>query len=331
MDLAGLARLQNDADARPLMSTDQVMVHGPAGYQRAEWHFHRRDCPVRQNDQRITFFDRFGRFPADSIQCLHHARLATALVEGDVDDAGTPAPVIHLLQRAQLLVGQNRMRHPQAVCMLFRGFQQVSFRPDEAFQRHHHFLPNGVDGRVCYLREQLLEIVVDHPGLVGQARQCTVIAHGTEGVPGFRYHRQQHELHRFHGIAECLHARHKRLRIETVVIRHLGYFVQFDLMVFQPLAIGAAHREFVLEFLVGHHAARFEIDQEHSAGPQSSLLLDVGRVDRQYPDLRSHDDLVVMGHVIPRWSQAVAIQYGADIVAIGKHDGCGPVPGFHQR
>jgi len=53
----------------------------------------------------------------------------------------------------------------QSVAMGRGRFEQIRFGADVAFQRHDHLL---ADRGVGDLSEQLFEIVVDHPWLIGQ-------------------------------------------------------------------------------------------------------------------------------------------------------------------
>ncbi len=127
-----------------------------------------------------------------------------------------PAAMIHVLERGELLVRQNRMRHPQPVGVLLGRFEQVPLRADVALQRHDHFFADRIDRRIGDLGEELLEVVVEHPRLVGEARQARVVAHRADRVAQLAHQRQQHELHRLDRVAERLHPLEQRLRLEAV-------------------------------------------------------------------------------------------------------------------
>ena len=90
--------------------------------------------------------------------------------------------------------------------MFFGCFQQIPLWPDVTFQSHHDFFADGIDGWIGYLGEELLEIVVQHARLVRHHGQSAVVAHRTERIAQFLHQRQQHELHGFRRVAECLHA-----------------------------------------------------------------------------------------------------------------------------
>ncbi len=54
-------------------------------------------------------------------------------------------------------------------------------------------------------------------------------------------------------------------------------------------------------------------------------------VDRQHAGFRRHDDAVVVGQQIARRPQAVAVERGADLAAVGEGDRRRAVPRLHQR
>ena len=89
----------------------------------------------------------------------------------------------------------------------FCRVEQISFRPNVAFQRHDDFFPRTVDGGVGHLSEQLLEIVIDQPRLVAHAGQCRIITHRPDRVFLGGDHRNEHELQCFRCVAERLHVR----------------------------------------------------------------------------------------------------------------------------
>ncbi len=72
------------------------------------------------------------------------------------------------------------------------------------------------------------------------------------------------------------------------------------------------------------------IDEEHAARLQPPLEEHVLRFDRQNADLGRHDHVVVLGDVVAGRAQAVAVEHGADLAAVGEGDRGGAVPGLHQ-
>ena len=65
-------------------------------------------------------------------------------------------------------------------------------------------------------------------------------------------------------------------------------------------------------------------------GCTPALRDDVFGRDVEHAGLRSHDDEAVAGDAVARGAQAVAIEDGADLPAVGERDRRGAVPGLHQ-
>ena len=115
--------------------------------------------------------------------------------------------MVYVLQRRRLFIGQNGVGHPQAMGMAARGFEEVLLRADVALKAHDHLFPDRIDGRIGDLGEELLEVVVEHAGLVGQHREGRIVPHGSQGVAQLLHQGLEHEAHGFDRIAEGLHAR----------------------------------------------------------------------------------------------------------------------------
>ena len=83
------------------------------------------------------------------------------------------------------------MRQLERVAVLWRLIEDVALSADVADQRHHHLLADGVDRRVCYLREKLLEVVEQRLRAVREAGQWDVSAHRTDWLFALGAHRRQ--------------------------------------------------------------------------------------------------------------------------------------------
>ena len=57
--------------------------------------------------------------------------------------------------------------------------QKILLTANVTFQGHHHFLADGVNGRIGYLSEKLFEIVINELRPAGEHCQRGVGAHGT--------------------------------------------------------------------------------------------------------------------------------------------------------
>ena len=175
MHLTGFATFDQDADACPLGLLHQVMMHGSGGQQRAERHAVVLDFTIREDDQREALVNGLLRLGADTVERLLHPELALDPRPSDINRLRTPAAAgfrvgLHMLERGQLFVGENRVRQAQSAGVLFGGFQQVLLGADEALQRHNDLFANRVDRWVGDLRKELLEVVVQHSRLVAEYR-----------------------------------------------------------------------------------------------------------------------------------------------------------------
>ena len=59
------------------------------------------------------------------------------------------------------------MWNQQPLTIGLGGVQQIALRTDVTFQRHHDFFANRINCRIGDLSEQLLEVVINQPRLVG--------------------------------------------------------------------------------------------------------------------------------------------------------------------
>src|SRR5262249_22936864 len=85
---------------------------------------------------------------------------------------------------------------------LGRRLQQVELAADGRFHRHDEFFAERIDGRVRYLGEQLLEVVVEQLRPVREHRQRRVIAHRADGLVAALAHRRQQNLEVLRRVAE---------------------------------------------------------------------------------------------------------------------------------
>jgi hypothetical protein len=168
MHLAGFPRFENDAQAGTLGLADEVVVNCPASEQGAEGHSIGADVAVGKDDQRETVFNRLLHLGGNPVNGLLQAGFAVAPRPGNVNRPGLPAAMVDVLEGRQLFVGENRVREQEPVSVLLSRFQQVLFRADVAFQRHDDLFADRIDRRVRHLREELLEVVIQHPRLVAE-------------------------------------------------------------------------------------------------------------------------------------------------------------------
>ena len=233
----------------------------------------------------------------------------------------------------QIGVGQDRLTHfePLGVRHAFE-VEQVRPRPDDRDQAHHQFLADRVDRRVGHLREVLLEIGEEQLRPVGQRRDRRVVAHGADRFFAGRRHRRHQDFEVFLGVAERLLAIEQRQVRDRRRFRRGRQVLEHDLGALEPFADKDGSCASVdLSSSSGMSRPCFEIDQQHLARLQPPLGDDVLLRDRQHADFRRHDDAVVAGDDVARRPQAVAVERGADLPAVGEGDRRRAVPRLHQR
>ncbi len=272
---------------------------------------------------------------ADDVERPAHAGAALVGGVGDVDGDRREVVILHLpdlTDALEILVGQDRLVDLEPLDL--RGafeIEEVRTRADERHEAHDELLADRVDRRVRHLREVLLEVGVQQLRLRRQRRDRRVRAHGADGLLAGLHHRAHEELQAFLRVAERL------LQIDQGDVRLvLGHLLRqrqvadLDLRLLQPLLVRIARGQIGLQLVVRDDAALREIDQQHLAGLQAPLARDALLGDRQHARLRRHDDDVVLGDEIARRPQAVAVERGADLAAVGEGHGGGAVPRLHQ-
>ena len=101
-------------------------------------------------------------------------------------------------------------------------------------------------------------------------------------------------------------------------------------MLAQPDRVVVRARDLTLEIRVVDDAALLGVDQQHAARPQAVLQHDVVRRQIEDADLRRQHHQAALGDAVARRAQAVAVEHGADLPAVGERDRRRTVPGLHQ-
>ena len=110
-----------------------------------------------------------------------------------------------------------------------------------------------------------------------------------------------------------------------------GRSVEVDQVVLEPLGPGVGRGHLGLDLVVVDDPAGLGVHQEHLARRDAALLDHLGGFDVDHADLGGEDDQAVFGDPVPAGAQPVAVQGGADQVAVGEGHGGGAVPRFHQQ
>ena len=86
----------------------------------------------------------------------------------------------------------------------------------------------------------------------------------------------------------------------------------------------------LLELGVVDDAALRGVHEEDAAGVQALLEEHALGGNVEHAHLGGHDDHVVLGDVVARGAEPVAVEHGADHRAVGEGDGRGAVPRLHE-
>ena len=336
MHLACRARLDHQAGVGAQPTGNQVLVHGRQGQQRRNGHVIAVHGPVGDDEDVVAVAHRVHGIGTQGGQ----PRL----------DAVTPPGhrvAARQLQAAELAVGEARdvaqprhLRRPQDGLVDFQpqwrvdvvDVQQVGLGADEAHQRHHHFLADRVDGRVRDLCETLLEVVVEGLVVSRQHRDRRVGAHRADGFLAVERHRCHQELDVLLRVAEGLLAVQQRFRrLWHAVVIGAGHLVQTHAQRVDPLPVGLGGGQLRLDLAVVDDAPLLQVDQEHLAGLQPPFLDDARIRDLgQHAGFRRHHHQIVFRHQVACRPQAVAVQRGTDLPAIGEGQRRGAVPRLHH-
>ena len=330
----GLTGFHHQTDLGTQAGTDQMMVHGGGGEQGGDGDVIGVQSAVGEDQDVVAATHHIGRLAAEIPQGPRHAVGTTLDRVADAQSLGAEGPIHMIFDAAdplQIGIAENRALDLQSFVGAAAGqVEQVGSGTDQRDQRHHQFLADRVDRRVGDLREFLFEVVVQQLGPVGQHGGGDVTAHGADRVFAVDRHRYQESPQVFLGITESLLAAQQGLRIGGHRSDFGRQVLEPDLGGVQPSLIGMFGRQLGLDLIVIDDATLLKVDQQHLARLQAPFLDDLFLGDRQHAHFRSHDDLVVVGHQITGGTQAVAIQGGADLAAIGEGDGGWAVPRFHQ-
>ena len=238
------------------------MMHRARGHQRAHRHAIGRHRTIAKDREAVAILDRLLGLSTNAIERLAHPGNAGLLRERDVDLLRAPAAIIHALERVQFFVGENWMRHMQALRMAFGGFEQILFRPNVTLERHDDFLTDRIDRGIGHLSKELAEIIVDHPRLVAETSKRGIVTHRAKRIALLMHERQEHELKRLGGEPKGLHALQERGFIQPRGLAGSSNIVHLDTLVLEPVAIGSLRGEFRLNLVIWHNPALLEIHEE---------------------------------------------------------------------
>ena len=326
----GLAGLKDEADLRARAVGHEVMVQAGHGEERGDGRFFLGHPAVGENENVDPFGDRAVGGLEEFGQRLFESGSAAGHLIVDGQGGGLETGAVEDAEFFQFLVRDDRRGQLDLAAALRRGLEEIAFRTERGERRGDDFLADRIDRRIGDLREELLEIVVEQLGFVGEGGQRRVVAHRTNRLDGGPRHRGNDQIEVFLRVAESKLPRGHGL---VVRVRRLGasrQIFQFDQVVFQPFAIGMLFSQGGFDFLVRNDAPFLRIDEEDAAGLEAAFMRDALGLDVEDADLGGHDNEVVLGHVITAGTKAVAVKDRANLRAVGESNRGRTIPRLHE-
>ena len=332
--LAGAAGFHHQPGGGAQPFAHQVVVDGRQRQQRRNGDALSAHAPVGQDQDVAARLDGLHRQRAQRGQPRLDAVGPPGRGVGDVDLAAAQLAAGVLLNLAQPRHGpgiEHRLAHLQAQRRVHGvDVQQVGAWADEGHQRHHHRLADGVDGRVGHLRKQLAEVVRQRLAALREHGQRRIVAHGADAFLAAQSHGREQQLQVFLAVAKGLLQGRQRCRCQAGGCVLGRDAVQAHAHVVDPLPVGAGVGVLAFELFVLDDAALLQVDQKHAPRLQAPFAHDALLGNRQHARFRGQHHQIVVGDDEARRAQAVAVQRGTDLAAIGEHHGRGAVPRLHH-
>ena len=323
--------LDDDGDAGAETFADQIVVQAGDGEQRRHGcEFLRHAAVGEDEDVGLVFLDVAAGHHAQFFHRLCEALLAAGDAEEDGQHGGLETRQIGAADLGELLVGENRILQLHATAGGRLRVEEIAFGTETGLGGSDDFFANGVDRGIGDLRKELFEVIVEQARLIGEHGERRVVAHRADGFDAILGHRHENDALVFVGVTEGDLALEQRDVVGLVVLRCLGQVAEVHEMLVEPLAVGTGVADLVLEFFVGDDPALRRVHEKHLAGLDAAFFDDLFSGNRQHAGLGSDDDKTVLGDVVTRGAQAVAVEDAADLDAVSERDRSGAVPRLHQ-
>ena len=208
MDLARLARLQDEPDARPRALPEEMVLHRRESQKGGDRRVRGVVAPVREDQDVVPFGDRLAAPAAEVLDRLPQARSAVVHRkehrQRDRPEVLRSGPAVERADLLQLDVQEDRRRQVEVKRGRGSRLEEVLLRPDRRVHRHDDRLAVGVHRRVRDLGEELLEVVVEGLGTLGEDGERDVRPHRSDRLGPLRRHRVHEHPHVLERVAERL-------------------------------------------------------------------------------------------------------------------------------
>ena len=236
-----------------------------------------------------------------------------------------------LADRAQLVAVEDGAGDAQLLGELGRGrVAKVAPLAERHVKVHHDALAQWVDGWVGHLREALLKVVVERVGLLRQDGEGRVLTQGEESLLTRIGHITHLHLEVFERPA-------KRRQLLHQILRHRFRLLDVERKrldnrptLFEPLAVGSLRGKVTLDLLVRTELARLKVERDHVARAEPPLAHHLAVVHLDDARLGHEPEEPILGQQVARGAQPIAIERGAELLAVAEDEECGAVPRLLQ-
>ena len=336
VNLAHVTGLDGHGDLRTGVAAQQVVLHGGSQQQGRDRTPRMVGLTVGEHDEVLAVGDGLVDFGEDLVKSLFEGLAAAGDLVEALDHvravvAAEDAGLVKALELGHLIRVDHGQRDEDLLGVQLGIGQQVRLGADGGFERGDDLLTLPVQRRVGDLRELLGEVVEQHAAAAGKRRHRRIVTHGTERFLAGVGHRREQELQILFGVAEgALTALDGLAGVADVLAA--GQVAHFNGVAFHPLAVRVLGSEVPLDLFIGNDAAFGGVDQEHLAGLKTALGHDVFLRDlRQNAGLGGQNDVAVIGELPAAGTEAVAVEQGADLGAVGEDDVGRAIPRLDKR
>mmetsp|Transcript_15954 Transcript_15954/g.39104 ORF Transcript_15954/g.39104 Transcript_15954/m.39104 type:complete len:753 (+) Transcript_15954:902-3160(+) len=189
MDFLTVTHFGKNGSLGSLLGTNQVMVDSTDSDQRRQGHAIRSSKLVRENDTlnsllAMRTLNGPGSLVTDAFESGQHSIDTRVDRESHINHGSlefwstSSRRVFIILESSHFFQGQDWMLDDQSLAVrLIRIIQKVTLGSNRTDQTHDNFLTNGINGRVCDLSKELLEVIIDLTWIFRQDGQGSIISH----------------------------------------------------------------------------------------------------------------------------------------------------------
>ena len=329
--LARLTGFEHEADAGAQAFANEIVVQAGDGEQRRDGREIFGHSAVGEDEHvDLILLNELARGGAQIVHRLGEAFFAASGAEQGGQHVHLEAGELHAADLAELLVGDDGPIELDTAAGRRSGRKQVALGTEAGLGGGDDFLADTVNRRVRDLREELLEIIVEQARLVREDGEGRVVAHRADRLNPVAGHGGEDDALVFMRVAKGELALLEGVPVGRSGRGGCGQVVEVDEVLVEPLAVGALGGEATLDFLVLDDATLRGVHEEHAAGLEPALMHNALGRQIKHAGLGGEDDEVVLGHVVARGAQAVAIEHGTDELAVGEGDVGRAVPRLHE-